>query len=129
LATHEDIYLSIYLSILLQANITRMSRKIFSHLKNLKSINLAENGCVSVHILNHNSNILLTEDILTPCSCQVSEDGKNPYHLDVLFILIGFLVAIISSIFVMMLIKCCRQKKVLHPMEFYLGLKGGKCSD
>jgi Leucine-rich repeat (LRR) protein len=113
-------------SIKLQANITRMSSKIFSHLKKLKYINLVDNDCVSMEIPNPNSNILLTEDILTPCSCQVSEDGRNPYHLDVFFVLIGFLVAIISAIFVMMLVKCCRQKKILHPMEFYLGLKDGK---
>jgi hypothetical protein len=108
-------------AIVLQANITRMSNKIFSHLKKLKSINVADNDCISVEISNHNSSIFLTEDILIPCSCQVSENGKDSYHLKVLLILIGVVVAIISLIFVMMLVKCCQQK-----LDFYMNIRDGK---
>jgi Leucine-rich repeat (LRR) protein len=108
-------------AIVLRASIKRMSNKIFSHLTKLKNINLADNDCISVKISNHNSNSFLTEDILIPCSCQVSENGKNSYHLKVLFILIGLVVAIIFTIFVMMLVKCCQQK-----LDFYLNIRDGK---
>jgi hypothetical protein len=93
-----------------------MSNKVFSHLKKLRNINLVDNDCVEIS--NHNSSIFLTEDILIPCSCQVSENVKNSILFEVLFILVGFFVAIISTIFVMMLIKCYQQK--------HLGLKDGK---
>jgi hypothetical protein len=102
-----------------------MSSKIFSHLKNLKNINLVDNDCVSMEIPNPNSNILLTEDILIPCSCQVFGNGKNPYHLDVLFILVGLLVAIISAILAMMILRL----KYFQAVELCMGLKNGECFD
>jgi hypothetical protein len=79
-----------------------------------------------VNIPNPNSNILLTEDILIPYSCQVFGDEKSSIQIKVLFFVVSSKILIISAIFVIMLVKCCRQKKVLHPMEFYLGLKDGK---
>jgi Leucine-rich repeat (LRR) protein len=112
-------------SIILRASITRMSNKVFSHLKKLRNINLADNDCISVEISNHNSSIFLTEDILTPCSCQVFVNEKNQFFIEVLLVLIGVVVAIISSIFVIMLIKFWQQKN-FQAVGLCMGLKNGK---
>jgi Leucine-rich repeat (LRR) protein len=112
-------------AIVLGASITRMSNKVFSHLKKLKNINLADNDCISVNIPDPNSNILLTEDILIPCSCQVFGDEKNLFFIEVLLFVIGIIVAIICTIFVMMLVKFCQQKS-FQAAELCMGLKNGK---
>ncbi len=78
----------------------------------------------TVNIPNPNSNILLTEDILIPCSCQVFGNEKNQFFIEVLLVLIGIIVAIISSIFVMMLIKFWQQKN-FQAVALYVGLKYG----
>jgi Leucine-rich repeat (LRR) protein len=60
----------------LQANISRMSNKVFSHLTKLDSIYLGNNYCVSLEIKEHNLSVFFTEELLIPCSCKLL---KNEY--------------------------------------------------
>jgi Leucine-rich repeat (LRR) protein len=60
--------------ITMQANISRMSRKVFSHLEKLDQIDLADNYCVSVEIKEHNLSVFFTEELLIPCSCKTLDD-------------------------------------------------------
>jgi hypothetical protein len=84
----------------LSAKITKMSNKIFSHLKQLKHLYLVDNFCVSLDIFDHNSNIAFTEEVLTSCSCEVAEI-KSSLNLEKIFTALGITLWIIFTISVL----------------------------
>jgi Leucine-rich repeat (LRR) protein len=64
-------------TIILQANISRMPNKIFSHLTKLDTIYLGDNYCVSLEIKEHNLSVFFTEELLIPCSCKLLVNDDN----------------------------------------------------
>ncbi len=89
--------------IVLQANISRMSNKIFSHLNKLDTVYLGNNYCVNLAIKEHNSNIFFTEELLIPCSCQLLSDEYSGFKF--VGLLIFGILMIISILTILLLLK------------------------
>jgi Leucine-rich repeat (LRR) protein len=109
----------------LSGKIAKMSNKMFSDLKHLKKIDLLDNQCISMEIEDHNSSIAFTEQMLIPCSCKALEVENSDFHTKAAFIFVGVIVAIISLILILILIKTGRQKN-FQPREIYQTLKNGE---
>jgi Leucine-rich repeat (LRR) protein len=109
----------------LSGKISKMSNKMFSHLKKLRLLDLLGNVCISLEIRDHNSNIAFTEEILIPCSCKALKDGKPYVQIKTLFIFLGVIVAIILFVLVLILIKMMRQTN-FRLRDIFLVLKNGE---
>jgi hypothetical protein len=111
--------------LILDGKIAKMSNKMFSHLRKLRTLDLRFNYCKSLLIQDHNLTIGFTEEILIPCSCSVLMEKKSDFHTKALFIFLGIVAAIILFIFVLILIKMMRQKN-FQSREFFLVFKNGE---
>lgn len=84
--------------IYMQANISRISNKIFNKLKKLSFLNVKDNFCVSAVFQEQNLSQKFTEDILYPCSCDLKNHEKASHNLiffSIVFGVIGILVLFI----------------------------------
>jgi protein toll len=95
----------------LQANISRMSNKIFSHLTKLDTIYLGHNYCVSLAIKEHNLNIFFTEELLIPCSCKLLSDGDSAIEF------VGLLIFGILIIITFLIIFILKKAKLLDNLR------------
>jgi Leucine-rich repeat (LRR) protein len=109
----------------LSGKITKMSNKMFSHLRKLKKLDLLDNFCISIEIDYHNSNIAFTEEILIPCSCKALKETKSNFQTKALFIFFGVTVTVILFDLVLILIKMVRQKN-FRSTETLLVFKNGE---
>jgi hypothetical protein len=108
----------------LSAKITKMSNKIFSHLKKLKRLNMVDNFCVSMDIYDHNSSIAFTEEVLTSCSCEVAET-KSGLNLEKMFTALGIT---LWTIFTISVLRHGRNRELfVNPREGrFVTFKNGK---
>ncbi len=97
--------------VVLQANISRMSNKIFSHLKNLDTIDLADNYCVSLEIKEHNLSIFFTEELLTPCSCKLLSSHNSAIEF------VGLLIFGMLMIISLMIFLVSKKAKLLDNLK------------
>jgi Leucine-rich repeat (LRR) protein len=104
--------------------ITRVSNKMFSHLKKLTLLNFEDNFCASKHFNRHNSSIQFTEDMLLPCSCSVKEDEKTSDTKQRNLLICLGVVALVVLIVMVYLIRTS-QKLLTESGRFY-ALKKGK---
>jgi Leucine-rich repeat (LRR) protein len=109
----------------LGGKITKMSNKMFSHLKKLRLLDLVDNHCISMEIYDHNSNIAFTEEILIPCTCIALKEGQNNFKLKGLSALKVFTIAIILFVLALILFKMLRQSN-FQPSESFLVFKNGE---
>jgi hypothetical protein len=111
--------------VVLQANISRMSNKIFSHLTKLNSIYLGDNYCVSLEIKEHNLSVFFTEELLIPCSCKllVNDESLDLKPRGVL--IFGIAGVSICAIF-FLLLKKVKFPNSLWTRDGYLIMKNGK---
>jgi Leucine-rich repeat (LRR) protein len=108
----------------LGGKITKMSNKMFSHLRKLKTLDLLDNHCISMEIKDHNSSIAFTEEILVSCSCNSLKEGKSNSYIKGLFISVGVIAAIVLFILALALIKMVMQKD-FQSRETFLVFKNG----
>jgi Leucine-rich repeat (LRR) protein len=87
----------------LQGKISKMSNKIFSHLKKLKGLDLTDNLCASGYNPHHQASIVFMEDALLPCSCKRPRKEDSDVKLKKLLIYSGLVGVIILFIFVCLL--------------------------
>jgi hypothetical protein len=83
----------------LKGNISQISNKMFSTLKNLEVLDLRDNFCVIQEFRKHNTTVAYTEDILLPCSCKLKDveiaDSKLSRYLTGSVLVIGMVVILI----------------------------------
>jgi Leucine-rich repeat (LRR) protein len=111
--------------ITMQANISRMSNKIFSHLTKLNYIFLGDNYCVSVGIKEHNLSIFFTEELLIPCSCKLLVNDDKLDFKPRRVLIFGIAGVSISAIF-FLLLKKVKFPNSLWTRDGYLIMKNGK---
>ncbi len=112
-------------TIVLQANISRMSNKIFSHLTKLDTIYLGDNYCVSLEITEHNLSVFFTEELLIPCSCKLLVNDDNLDFKPRGVLIFGIVGVSISAAF-FLLLKKVNFLNSLWTKDDYLILKNGE---
>jgi hypothetical protein len=107
--------------------ITRVSNKMFSHLKKLTYLNFEDNFCASKLFSRHNSSIQFTEDMLLPCSCPVKqeEEKMSATKQRNLLICIG-VVALSVSLITVYLFKTNQVMETLSESKRFMALKNGE---
>jgi Leucine-rich repeat (LRR) protein len=109
----------------LSGKISKMSNKMFSHLKKLRYLNLLDNHCVSLLIHDHNLSIAFTEEILIHCSCKALKKEKPDFQVKALFALKVFTIAVILFVLMLILVKMMRQQSY-RLNESFLVFKNGE---
>jgi protein toll len=110
--------------VVLQANISRMSNKIFSHLTKLETIYLGDNYCVSLEIKEHNLSVFFTEELLIPCSCKLLVNDDN-FDLKPRGVLIFGIAGVSISAIFFLLLKKVKFPNSLWTRDGYLIMKNG----
>jgi hypothetical protein len=103
--------------VVVQANISRMSNKVFSHLTKLDTIHLGDNYCVSLEIKEHNLSIFFTEELLIPCSCNLLKTHDSAIEF------IGLLIFGMMMIFSVMVFVILKKAKLLDNLR----ARNGNC--
>jgi hypothetical protein len=114
-----------YVSI--KANLSRIPRKSFSHLKKLETIRLLDNFCISDTIEDHRKSPNFTEDLLLPCSCKPAEKEDSDVLLKNFLTYFGGMAGITLASFIIMLKRRKKKEEFLESGSSLAGrFKRGK---